>query len=175
MFWPTGFPWLPAITRAPRAERDNLIRIRAVENRHIDLYPDGERLEVREILERKGLSGQVLEDATSEICSNRENWIALMLEGEYGLSAADPEPLRAATATFLAFLVAGMIPLLPFLIGIGEAFTVSVIMTMVVFFMIGAVKSRWALSRWWWSGMETLAIGGGAAAIAFAVGRMFAI
>jgi VIT1/CCC1 family predicted Fe2+/Mn2+ transporter len=42
-----------------------------------------------------------------------------------------------------------------------------------VFFSIGALKSYWSLAPWWRSGLETLAIGGVAAAIAFGVGSMF--
>jgi hypothetical protein len=34
--------------------------------------PDGERREIREILRRKGLSGDILEGATEQIASNRE-------------------------------------------------------------------------------------------------------
>jgi VIT1/CCC1 family predicted Fe2+/Mn2+ transporter len=44
------------------------------------------------------------------------------------------------------------------------------VMTGIVFFAIGAAKSKWALTPWWRSGLETLAIGGTAAAMAFAVG-----
>ncbi len=168
-----GFSMAAGNYSGTKAERDNAQRIRAIEERHIEHYPEGERLEVREILERKGLSGPVLEDATDAICANRETWIALMLEGEYGLSDADPHPMRAAMATFLAFLVAGMVPLVPFLIGHPEAFRLSAGMTLAVFFAIGAFKSRWSLARWWMSGMETLAIGGGAAAIAYFVGTLF--
>ena len=96
-----------------------------------------------------------------------------MIEGEYGLGTVDPNPFKAAMATFMAFLVAGMIPLLPFLLSVENAFTVSVWMTMGVFFAIGALKSRWSLAPWWRSGIETLLIGGAAALIAYLVGSLF--
>ncbi|NNK78493.1 MAG: hypothetical protein HKP40_07250, partial [Litoreibacter sp.] len=72
-----------------------------------------------------------------------------------------------------AFLVAGIVPLMPFVLGIDRAFEWAAILTACVFFMIGALKSRWSLSKWWWSGGETLAIGSVAAAIAFFVGSLF--
>lgn len=168
-----GFSMAAANYSGTKAEQDNARRLRAVEERHISRYPDGERREVREILARKGLVGGVLEEATAAITSDRETWIALMLEGEYGLSGAEPHPLRAAMATFLAFLAAGMIPLLPFLFALPGAFEASVWATMAVFFAIGALKSCWSLAPWWRSGFETLVIGGAAAAIAFGVGSMF--
>ena len=47
-------------------------------------------------------------------------------------------------------------------------------MTGVVFFGIGAAKSLWSEAPWWRSGLETLAIGGAAAAVAYGVGSIFA-
>lgn len=168
-----GFSMAAGNYSGTKADQDNARRIRAVEERHIARNPDGERREVREILAQKGLSGAVLEEATDAITADRESWIALMMEGEYGLGGVDPHPLRAATATFLAFLVAGMIPLLPFLLGLEQAFALSSWMTMGVFFGIGTLKSIWSLAPWWRSGLETLAIGGVAAAVAYAVGTAF--
>ena len=65
-------------------------------------------------LPRKVCQGRVLDEATQSITANRENWINLMIEGEYGLGSVDPHPLKAAVATFAAFLVAGIVPLLAF-------------------------------------------------------------
>jgi hypothetical protein len=135
-----------------------------VERRHLDSAPRGERREIREILRRKGLSGDILEGATEQIASNREAAIQLMLTDEYGLPPVEPDPMRAAIATFLAFLVAGFVPLLPFIFSVPNAFTVSAVVTGVVFFCIGAAKSIWSLSPWWRSGLETFFIGGAAAA-----------
>ena len=168
-----GFSMAAANYAGTKAEQDNEHRIRQIEARHIRDYPEGERLEVREILARKGLSGRVLEQATDAIVQDEESWIALMMEGEYGLGGVDPHPLRAALATFLSFLVAGMVPILPFLFGLDAAFSLSVWMTMATFCAIGAVKSLWSLSPWWRSALETMAIGGAAAALAYGVGQLF--
>ncbi|MGR3762021.1 VIT1/CCC1 transporter family protein [Roseobacteraceae bacterium NS-SX3] len=170
-----GFSMAAGNYSGTKAELDNSRRLRKVEERHIAIYPDGERLEVREILRQKGLSGPVLDAAAEAICKDREAWINLMMEGEYGLGGAGPAPLRAAVATFLAFLAAGMVPLLPFLLGLPGAFQASVWMTMATFFAIGALKSHWSLAPWWRSGLETLAIGGVAAGLAYAVGTLFQI
>lgn len=169
-----GFSMAAGNYSATKSELDNAKRLRRVEETHIDRFPDGERAEVREILRQKGLEGAVLEDATAAITARRETWINLMMEGEYGLGGVDPHPMRAAWATFVAFLVAGMIPLLPFIFGMGEiAFTLSAWMTLAVFFAIGTAKSIWSLASWWRSGLETLVIGGAAAAMAYGVGTLF--
>ncbi len=96
-----------------------------------------------------------------------------MLTDEYGLTREEPDPMRAAIATFAAFLIAGAIPLLPFVIGLPNAFAIATVATLTTFFLIGALKSRWSLSKWWWSGGETLLIGAMAAIIAYGVGSLF--
>lgn len=171
-----GFSMAASSFSGAKAERDNMRRIRQVERNHIARFPEGERREVREILRLKGLDGEVLEAATAAITAKHEKWIDLMLEGEYGLSSADPHPLKGAVATFLAFLVAGVVPLLPFMIAPEDiAFRLSAGLALAVFFAIGALKSVWSLSPWWRSGLETLMIGGAAAALAYTVGTFFAL
>lgn len=168
-----GFSMAAANYSGTKAEQDNMARIRQIEEGHIAKFPEGERLEAREILSEMGLSGDVLEDATDQIIADRENWLALMMSGEYGLGGVEPHPLRAAVVTFFAFLAAGLVPLLPFVLGMPEAFAISALLTGGVFFAIGALKSHWSLAAWWRSGGETLLIGGVAAAIAYFVGTLF--
>ena len=168
-----GFSMAAGNYSGTKAELDNARRLRQIEEDHLRRFPEGEKRELREILRNKGLSGDTLEAATEEISRDRERWIALMMEGEYGVGELEPHPMRAALVTFVAFLVAGMIPLLPFIFSVPNAFGVSAFLTFAVFFVIGAAKSRWSLASWWKSGGETLLIGGIAAGIAYFVGTLF--
>ena len=168
-----GFSMAAGNYSGTKAELDNIRRIREIEERHIRDVPEGELLELREILAEKGLKGDVLDAATKAIAADKQKWIEMMLVDEYGLSPVDPHPLRAAFATFAAFLAAGIVPLLPFVLGSTAGFVPSIILTAAVFFAIGTLKSRWSLSPWWKSGLETLLIGGIAASIAYGVGTLF--
>lgn len=168
-----GFSMAAGNYSGTKAELDDIRRLRAVEERHIDTAPEGEREELRQILQQKGLEGEVLELATEAIAARRASWIEMMLVDEYGMSPVDPDPMRAALATFVAFMAAGIVPLLPFLFGLANAFAVSAAVTAAVFFAIGAVKSRWSLAPWWRSGLETLLIGAAAASMAYFVGSLF--
>jgi VIT1/CCC1 family predicted Fe2+/Mn2+ transporter len=168
-----GFSMAVGNYSATKAELDDAERLRSIERRHLRDHPEGERREIREILRLKGLDGAVLDAAADAILKDEEAAVQLMLEGEYGLSGVDPHPMRAALATFAAFLVAGVVPLLPFAFGLESAFQLASILTAFVFFGIGALKSRWSLVPWWRSGFETLAIGGVAALIAYGVGSLF--
>jgi VIT1/CCC1 family predicted Fe2+/Mn2+ transporter len=168
-----GFSMAASNYSGTKAELDDRKRIIETEERHIAQYPEGEIEELHQILELWGLSGNLLDQATKAITQNREKWIALMLTDEYGLARDDPAPMRAALATFVAFLLAGSIPLLPFLLGADYAFSKAIFATLATFFLIGAAKSRWSLAKWWRSGTETLLIGGVAAALAYGVGGLF--
>lgn len=168
-----GFSMAASNYSGTKAELDDRKRIIQIEQRHIMKHPEGELEELRQILENRGLSGEVLEQATNAIAQNKQKWIELMLSDEYGLAREEPDPMRAALATFAAFMVAGSIPLLPFVLGLPDPFTTSVIATLLTFFLIGTGKSRWSLSKWWRSGLETLLIGGVAALLAYGVGGLF--
>ncbi len=168
-----GFSMAAANYSGTKSDQENLERLRTIEMQQIEDHRAGELLELREILRNKGLDGDVLEDATLAISKNRQAWVDLMLVDEYGLSPVDPAPMKAALVTFAAFLVAGVVPLIPFIFSLSGSFAISVVVALMTFFTIGALKSRWSDAAWWRSGFETLLIGGLAAAIAFAVGFLF--
>lgn len=159
-----------------RAEHEHLEHTRAMEHRHIELVPEGEREEVRQILAAKGLEGEVLESAVASITSDHERWVDLMLTEEHGLSLHPPDPLRAAVTTFVAFVIAGLVPLLPFVLeaaaGIDLASPVrwSAVMTGVTFALVGALRARFVDRPVWRTALETVLLGGAAAGLAFGVG-----
>lgn len=157
---------------ATKTEIDDRERIREVEMRHIKVAPEGEREEIRQILAGKGLIGQGLDEAVTAISSDEDTWIDFMLSEEYGLAATLRTPIAAAWATFVAFVICGAVPLAPFVLIGGDVFLISLLMSGFVFFLIGTVKSRWALAPWWQSGAETFTIGMAAAGCAYLVGYL---
>ncbi len=165
-----GFSMAASNYSGTKTVTDEYKRTREIEQRHIRLAAEGEREEVRQLMARKGLSGEALEEAVAAITSDEARWIEFMLQEEYGFALTEPNPMKAASVTFLAFIICGAIPLLPFVLGLSSSFAISTSMTALVFFMIGAAKSFWSLAPWWRSGGETLLIGGVAASLAYVVG-----
>ncbi|NKB28196.1 MAG: hypothetical protein GKR99_11805 [Rhodobacteraceae bacterium] len=165
-----GFSMAAANYSGTKADSDDRRRLRQIEAQQIADNPEGELAELRHILALKGLSGPVLDAAATAIARDHDNWIDLMLVDEYGLPPASPRPLPAALATFIAFLLAGLVPLVPYLFELTQAFPISIAVTGLVFFAIGTAKSRWSLAPWWRSGLETAGIGTIAATIAYATG-----
>jgi vacuolar iron transporter family protein len=167
-----GFSMAASDYSGTKTEHEELAHLRAVEERHIDTVPDGEREEIRQIFRAKGFEGRDLEQAVAVITRDRARWVDTMLAEEYGLPKVVRAPLKAAASTFAAFVLCGAIPLLPFLFQTAGRFEQSAVVTALVFFLIGSTKSRWSPVSWWRSGAETLAIGLGAAALAYIVGAL---
>lgn len=167
-----GFSMAASNYTGTKTEIDELARYRQIEEKHIVHEPEGERQEIRQILQHKGLSGPALEDAVEAITSNQETWVNTMLVEEYGLTTNLRSPLKSGISTFASFLICGAVPLLPFLVSIDHAFETALVTTGITFFLIGTIKSKWSLAKWWLSGMETLAIGAAASGMAFGVGYL---
>lgn len=165
-----GFSMAASNFSGTKTEHDDQRRLREMERRHIRITPEGEREEVREIFRAKGFEGDDLERAVEIITSREERWVDTMLAEEFGLATALRSPIVAALCTFAAFLLCGTVPLVPYLAVGPDAFAVSTAATALVFFAIGAVKSAWSTAPWWLSGLETLAIGLAAAALAYGAG-----
>ena len=165
-----GFSMAASNYLGTRAELDDYKRIEKIEYRHIEVAPEGEREEVRQIYREKGFEGDELENAVNLITSDKDRWVKTMLADEYGLAAEVRSPWYAAFATFSAFVICGLVPLLPYLFGSTSSFFVSCILTGATFFLIGSLKSRWSTSTWLRSGLETLFVGALAASLAYAVG-----
>ncbi len=165
-----GFSMAAGNYSATKAEHDDHERLRQMEERHIRLVPEGEREEIRQLFKGKGFEGADLERAVEVITSSTKRWVDMMMAEEHGVPQVNRSPVMAGLATFAAFLLCGLVPLLPFVAGLAADVTLSVVMTALVFFAIGSLKSRWSTASWWWSGSETLAIGLAAAGVAYAVG-----
>lgn len=167
-----GFSMAAANFSGTKTEIDDYARLQAIEREHIAMVPEGEREEVRQLLRRKGLEGETLEKATASMTADNERWVELMMQEEYGLSSIARSPLKSALSTFIAFVLCGTVPLLPFAFAMPHPFLISTIATGVVFATIGALKSQWSLAPAWWSALETLLIGTAAAVVAYAVGHL---
>lgn len=167
-----GFSMAASNYSGTKADIDDYERVKSAEIRHITDHPVGEREEVRQIFARKGYKGDELDEIVALVTSNQEMWLEVMLSEEYGISAVQRSPEKAAMATFLAFIVCGAVPLLPYLFGFPASAVFAATMTGVVFLAIGAAKSMWSTATWYMSALETFAIGMSAAGLAYFVGYL---
>jgi VIT1/CCC1 family predicted Fe2+/Mn2+ transporter len=137
--------------------------------------PREERAEVRRIFRDYGLKGQALEQATSAVTAERDAWVRFMMREELGLEEPAPRAaLWSAARIALAYVVGGLIPLAPYLIAtsLERALLASIVVTAVALATFGAIKGRYTGAPALRAAGQTLVIGGAAAAVAYAIGRL---
>jgi len=89
-----------------------------------------------------------------------------------GLPEEEARPVRHGVATFLAFVVAGAIPLLPYVVMPVGSLAQSTLFTFAALFAVGALRSAVTADRWWTAGLEMLGLGAVVAASAYACGAI---
>lgn len=81
-------------------------------------------------------------------------------------------PRRTAFVTFLAFVVAGWAPLIPYIFELLPSFPFSIAFTGLAFFIVGASRSFVTTRPWYVNGAEMFIVGMAAAIVAYTVGRL---
>lgn len=167
-----GFSMAASNFSATRTEIQERHRLRRMEERHIEEYPDGEREEVRQILHGKGFRAEELERAVEITTASQHIWVGTMLSDEHGQASVMRSPVLSGAYTFVAFVLCGMTPLLPYIFNVPASLTVAASASAVAFFAIGSLKSLWVGVNWMRAGAETLFIGTLAASLAYLAGYL---
>ncbi len=133
--------------------------------------PHAEVAEIREIFSSWGFAGEDLDRAVAVIIKHPEVWVDIMMKFELGLlEDTSKSPAKRGFVMFLAFSLIGAAPLLPFLLALPAAFSLSVLFAGLAMFTVGALRSHFTRARWWRAGGEMLAVGTLAAGSAYAIG-----
>ena len=157
------------------SERDYYQAEETREESEIAAMPDVERQEIRDIYAAKGFSGNVLEDVVDTITANRETWLATMMNEELHLQPVQRiDILRTAIVITIATLVGHLIPLVPFMIlPRTSALVLAIVLSALALFAVGVYSAVTLVGDWRRSGLRMVAIGLGAAAVGFLIGRLF--
>ncbi len=143
---------------------------------HLQRHPDEARETLRAAYAARGLQGDDLEQVVAALTRSPGAWAESAVMEEYGPEDGAQGAMKAGLATFVAFLIAGAIPLVTFILDAADVslgvgiFAASAVATGVTFFLVGVVKGIVVRRRWWRDGLETLALGGLAAIVAYGVG-----
>jgi len=146
------------------------------EKKEIEEMPEAERAEIKEIYEKKGFRGNLLKQIVKHITADKKRWLDIMMKEELMLSGKFANPIKSAVLIFIAFVVASLIPIMPFFIlPIAEAVPIAVAASVMFLFVSGAVKSRFTKINWLRSGAEVLAIGLVATGAVYFIGALVAV
>ena len=157
-----------------KAMRDFYNRELAREKREMEEMPDAEREEIREIYRNKGFRGDNLEMVVDTITSDKQVWLESMMAEELHLFPEGYEkPVINGLTVGIASLLGSIVPLIPFILfPIQLAVAASIIGSLLVLFIIGAIKARLTVGNWIKSGLEMGVIGLVAAGAGYIIGLL---
>ena len=152
------------------------------EKREIKDTPEEEKEEIREIYRNKGFSGKLLEDVVAKITSNEDVWLDEMMKFELGLQPVETKNAFISSGVIgIAAFIGSLVPLIPFFFipifgfEIIQAVWISLILSAVTLFIVGAYKAKTTVGDWKKSGAEIAIIGMVAAFIGYFIGILFKV
>ena len=166
-----------------KSQKEYMEKERRREEWEIDNLVEQEKQEIRDIYTKKGFKAELLDEIVNVITARRKVWVDTMMREELGLIEDKKQPLDAAITTFAAFNLVGLIPLIPFVFlhvsgfvfSTEHAFLYSVLFTGLSFFIIGIVRGKIVNKSLLRTGINTLAVGGIAASVAYVIGYLLGI
>ena len=161
---------------AAKSDAEHYASEKAREQQEVIDVPHIERAEVADLFLGYGVSPEAVAPILDAFEANPEAWVDFMMRFELGLEEPDPKrAVRSAGTIAGAYIAGGMIPLAPYMIVASSrvAMLWSVVVTLSALLVFGYVKGRFTGTRPWRSALQTVLIGGIAAAAAFLIARAF--
>lgn len=160
-----------------RSQTELLERQIELERAELEAMPEEEEAEIAAIYRARGFPDDEAKAIAKRLMADPAIALETLVREELGL---DPEelgsPWGAAISSFIAFAVGAFVPLLPFILLTGfTALAVSIALTAVALFSVGAAVSLLTGKSVIYTGLRQLAIGAAAAAITYAVGSLIGV
>lgn len=157
--------------RSQRELYENQIEL---ERDELTLYPEEEATELAYIYKARGIPENEAHNIANLIISNPEKALDTLSREELGINPHDlSSPWGAAIASFSSFAIGAFIPLFPFLLGNFHInLIVSLILTAIALFSVGAILSLYTNRNAFYSGFRMLGIGVLAGCATFFIGKL---
>lgn len=159
---------------AAKSDAEHYASERIREQTEVVEKPTQEKKEVMEVLQSYGLTAEESTPIVEALSQRPDAWIDFMMRFELGLEKPDPgRALKSALTIAGAYIAGGFIPLGPYipLSNVRIALLLSVIVTIIALTIFGYVKGRFTGTSPIRSALQTVLIGGIAAAAAFILAR----
>ena len=148
-----------------------------LEREELDQYPEEEANELALIYAARGSTQVEARRLADTMIADRENALDTLAREELGLNPDElGSPYGAAASSFVSFAAGGLIPLLPYLLGLGSAsLPAAVALTAIALFAVGATLSLFTGRSALVSGLRMLAIGAAAGGVTYLVGKLLGV
>jgi VIT1/CCC1 family predicted Fe2+/Mn2+ transporter len=158
---------------AAKSEAEVAARQVAIERDEIRLMPDLEARELALILEAKGLDPDNARESADAMMRDPKRALEIKTQEELGIQPQVVTPMADGLVTGAATAFGAVIPLIPFLaLPAGPAIWMSLTISMLAHFAIGAARSIFTGRSVWASGRDMFVVGFGVAAAGFFIGKL---
>ena len=144
------------------------------EEREVVELPGREAREIVDLLAAYGLSPADSAPVVAALRARPKEWVRFMMRFELGLEEPDPKRALTSAATIGAsYAAGGMVPLSPYFVAhtTHGALGASVALTLAALAIFGFIKGRFSGAPPLRSALQTLTVGGVAAAAAFGLAK----
>lgn len=159
---------------AGRSENEHYASERRREQAEVRSVPEIEADEVAQIFRSYGLTDDDSRGVVAGLQQHPESWVDFMMRFELGLEKPDPRRALISAATIGgSYALGGIVPLAPYVLipDAHMALLISAVVTVIALAIFGFVKGRFSGARPLVSAVQTVVIGGLAAAAAFALAQ----
>jgi len=160
---------------AARSEMEHYHSELKREEQEIVDVPQVEEREIADLFKAYGLTDSEVDPVVAGLRRNPMAWRDFMMKFELGLEEPNPKRAMQCAATIaLSYVVGGLVPLAPYMMlnDTKTALAWSVVVTLIALGIFGFVKGHFTGVSRWRSGLETVVVGGLAAAVAFFLAHM---
>lgn len=157
-----------------RSQREMFEYQIGLERDELAQYPEEEAGELALIYNARGLPREEAMALAKRMIADPEMGLDTLAREELGLNPDElGSPWGAAILSFFAFVAGGAIPLLPYLLDMTRhTLLVSVLLTGIALFGVGAVLSLFTGRGALWGGLRMLLIGGAAGTVTYLIGDL---
>jgi VIT1/CCC1 family predicted Fe2+/Mn2+ transporter len=143
-----------------------------MERHEMRLMPDLEEDELAVIYEAKGLPPERARETAHAMMQDPTRALDTMVQEELNIHPAELAPLKDGVVTGSATAVGAFIPILPFFaVPFDTAIWISLAVSMLAHFAIGAARSLFTGRSLWASGRDMFLVGFGVATVGYVIGE----
>jgi len=166
-----------------KAENEWILSEREREAWEMTNYPEGEIREMIDIYEERGMKRADATVVVETMAKYEQFFIDVMMKEELELQVPEANhtlgSFKEGVIMFFSFALFGSFPLLGYIIipisfpdlGPESLFISACVVTGLVLFFMGCLKSFIGVGKWYISGLETLLLGGACATLAYTIGQ----
>jgi len=145
----------------------------AMEREEMELMPEVETEELALLYEAKGMPAEAARKAAVQVMADPEIALQEKAREELGISGEVASPMREALTTGIATACGAIIPVFPFLFGVGLlTMWISFAISMLAHFVVGAARSVFTGRGVIRSGIDMFVVGLGVAVVGFLIGAL---